>query len=63
MKFETRFTLIKTFILIVFVLIICVWIFMGVLAYKGVTTVDERGLKGFVEQIWCGKQADCKLPV
>jgi hypothetical protein len=35
---------------------------MGYLVVKGVGAVDEKGLKGVVEQVWCGKAADCKLP-
>jgi hypothetical protein len=46
----------------VFTLIICYWIAIGYVVVKGVGAVDEKGLKGVVEQVWCGKAADCKLP-
>lgn len=51
------------FIALVFVFIVCSWIFMGVIAYKGATSINENGVKGVVEQLWCGKQPDCKLPL
>ena len=39
------------------------WIVMGVVAYKSINAVNEKGLKGVAEQVWCGKEnTDCKLP-
>lgn len=39
------------------------WIVMAVVAYKSIDAVDEKGLKGVAEQVWCGKEnTDCKLP-
>ena len=46
----------------VFTLIICGWIVTGYVVVKGVGAVDEKGLRGVVEQVWCGQAADCKLP-
>ena len=46
----------------VVVLIISGWIGMGYIMVKGASAIDEKGLKGVVEQVWCGKAAECKLP-
>jgi hypothetical protein len=46
----------------VFALIIGGWIVTGYVVVQGVGAVDEKGLKGVAEQVWCGKAADCKLP-
>ena len=46
----------------VFTLIICGWFAIGYFVVQGVGAVDEKGLRGVVEQVWCGKAADCKLP-
>jgi hypothetical protein len=59
---NTMFKLIPWFIGAVFAIIISSWIVRGYLVVKGVGAVDEKGLKGVVEQVWCGKAADCKLP-
>ena len=50
------------FFFAVFALIIGGWIVTGYVVVKGVGAIDENGLKGVVEQVWCGKAADCKLP-
>jgi hypothetical protein len=59
---NTMFKLIPWFIGAVFTLIICYWIAIGYVVVKGLGAIDEKGLKGVVEQVWCGKAADCKLP-
>lgn len=56
------FKIVPWFIGFTFVLIILLWIVMGVLMYKSVESVNEVGLKGMTEQIWCGKDTNCKLP-
>lgn len=61
--FNRMRTFIKVFSGIVFVLMISIWIFGAVLTYKVVDQVNEQGLKGVVEQVWCGKDADCKQPI
>lgn len=50
------------FIGMVFVFIIASWITMGVIAYKSIDAVNEHGVKGVIESVWCGKDTDCKLP-
>jgi ABC-type phosphate transport system permease subunit len=47
---------------VVFVLIIACWIGMAFIFAKGITTIEEKGLKGLTEQVWCGKDTTCKLP-
>ena len=42
--------------------ILAVWIFTAVLITQTVNTVADVGLKNVVEQVWCGKDAACKLP-
>lgn len=56
------FKIVPWFIGLVFTLIILVWIVMGVLMYKGIDSVNEVGVKGITEQLWCGKDTNCKLP-
>lgn len=61
--FNRMRTFVKVFFILIFVSIISIWIFGAVLAYKVVDTVGEQGLKNVVEQVWCGKDEDCKLPI
>lgn len=42
--------------------ILAIWILTAVLITQAVTTVSDVGLKNVVEQVWCGKDAACKLP-
>jgi ABC-type phosphate transport system permease subunit len=42
--------------------ILAIWIFTAVLITQTVTTVSDVGLKNVVEQVWCGKDANCSLP-
>jgi hypothetical protein len=56
------FKIVPWFIGLAFTLIILGWIVMGVLMYKGISSVNEVGAKGMVEQLWCGKDTNCKLP-
>lgn len=37
-------------------------ILIGVVTVKAVDQVDEQGLRGVLEQLWCGKSVDCKIP-
>lgn len=50
------------FIAVIFVAIICWFIFLGVVLYKTSGTVEKVGVSGAVEKIWCGERTDCKLP-
>lgn len=50
------------FIVFVFVLILTYWIVLGVIVYKSADVISTEGLSGVVENIWCGKKPDCKLP-
>lgn len=45
-----------------FLSIISVWIVIGVVMYKSASTVSEVGVKGAMQSLWCGNQANCKLP-
>jgi cell division septal protein FtsQ len=51
-----------TFIGIIFALIICWFIFIGVMLVKASGTIEKVGLSGAIEQVWCGERKDCKLP-
>lgn len=63
MNFDKRFNLMRrvvfTFMGIVFALIVCVWIGLGVIAYKATTKAAGQdwsgGIKPVLEQFWCGK--------
>lgn len=59
---DWMFRVVPWFIGFVFVLIISIWIVGGILAYKTINAVNENGLRSLAEQVWCGKEADCKLP-
>lgn len=50
------------FIAFVFVLMICWFIFLGVIAFKASDKIGEVGISGTFEQLWCGEKKDCKLP-
>ena len=56
------FRIVPWFIGFVFALILSIWIISGILAFKSLDAINEKGLKGVVEQVWCGKDTDCKLP-
>lgn len=56
------FRIVPWFIGFCFVLIITIWIVGGVVLYKSVDTVNEKGVKGVIEGLWCGKEPNCKLP-
>lgn len=62
-RFDIMFRVVSTLIAVVFVCIVLFWIGMGVLAVKTVDSVGENGVRGVVEQLWCGKNQDCKLPL
>lgn len=61
-NFTIMSRIVITFITLVFIAIITFWIFAGVLAFKAVDHVGEQGMRGAIEQLWCGKSVDCKLP-
>jgi len=56
------FKVVPFFVCVVFALILAWYVFLGVLLVKGYDKIDEVGLKGAMESVWCGKQVDCKLP-
>ena len=56
------FKIIPIFIGFVFVTIICWWIFVGVVVYRGSNEIAENGLGSIVHDIWCGKKTNCKVP-
>lgn len=56
------FKIIPFFFVVVFVMIVAWYVFLGVLLVKGYDKIDEVGLKGAMESVWCGKQPNCKLP-
>jgi hypothetical protein len=56
------FRIVLWFIGFVFMLVISGWILIGFFAYKSVYAINDNGLKGVVEQVWCGKDTECKLP-
>lgn len=61
-NFTIMSRIVTSFIVFVFIAIISFWIFAGVFAVKAVDNVGEKGLRGSLEQLWCGKTPDCKLP-
>lgn len=62
-RFDLMFRAIATMIGMVFVGIIVFWIAVAVLAFNAADTVQDQGVRGLVQQLWCGKNAtDCRLP-
>lgn len=61
-SFDTMQTIFKVVFGLAVVMIIGSWIVMGVFAYKTIDAVGEQGVKGVVEQVWCGKDTQCSLP-
>lgn len=55
------FKIVPWFIGFVFICILTGWIVFGVIASKVFSEVSDEGLKSVVENVWCGKQQDCKL--
>jgi hypothetical protein len=62
-RFDFMFRIVATVIALTFVGTILFWIFAGYVAVKTVDQVGDQGVRGVVEQLWCGKNPDCKLPL
>ena len=59
-RFDIMFRIVATIIALSFVGIVAFWIFAGTVAFKAVGEIEHQGVKGLVEQIWCGKEKpDC----
>lgn len=56
-RHDMMFRVVMTLFVIAFITIVCFWIFVGTVAVNTVTQVDQHGIKGVVEQIWCGKDS------
>ncbi len=52
----------KIFIAVVSTVVVLAWITMAVLIFKVIDHVDEHGIKGATERIWCGRNQDCFSP-
>lgn len=46
-----------------FVLIILTWIFVAIVGFKTADSIKTEGIRGVIQNIWCGKDSDCKLPM
>ncbi len=55
-RFNMIFRIISILIAFVFVATVGFWIVVGVFAFNSVGAIDQHGIKGVVEQIWCGKE-------
>lgn len=59
-RFDIMFRVVCTIIALTFVGILAFWIFAATIVAKAADDVDQKGLKGVVQQIWCGKEKpDC----
>jgi hypothetical protein len=56
-KFDFMSKFILGFIAVVFVLVIVWYLFIGTVAVKTFSYVDEHGMKGAIERVWEGKQS------
>jgi len=54
------FKVVPIFIGFTFIVIIGWWIFVGVVSYKAVKTVEKEGLKNVLTTIWEGAPKDLK---
>lgn len=50
------------FIAFVFVIVISFSVVIGIFAVKAANQVNDSGIRGLLEQLWCGKDVDCKIP-
>jgi ABC-type phosphate transport system permease subunit len=53
-SFDRMQSLIMVFFVIVFLLIIGIWVFYGVVGVKVYKAIDKDGLKSVVEEVWNG---------
>lgn len=59
-RHDMMFRIVMTIIVITFIAIISFWIFAGTVVIKAMNQVEQHGVRGVVEQIWCGKdQPNC----
>lgn len=59
---DNFFRVVSVFIAVIFIMVISFWIVTGIFAYKALNQVNDNGVRGLIEQLWCGKNVDCKLP-
>ena len=57
-NFDNFSKMIFVFIAVVFALILLFWAAAAVITYVSIDTIREVGLRGLIEQIWCGPK-DC----
>ena len=56
------FKIVPSFIVLVGILILGLFVVIGIFTYNTMESVNEVGVKGVLEQVWCGKQhTNCKL--
>ncbi len=55
-RFDIIFRIVATIIALTFIGIVAFWIFVGTVAFKAVDEIDQKGVHGVVQQIWCGKE-------
>lgn len=59
-RFDFMFRLISAMIAVVFLVIVGFWFVAGTLLFQAAGAVEEVGVKGVIEQVWCGsKNQDC----
>jgi hypothetical protein len=56
------FRIVATFNALIVVAFIGLLVFAGVVAHRSVEAVQAVGVRGVVEQLWCGNSTDCALP-
>jgi hypothetical protein len=59
--FNILFRVLAIIASVIFVGIVCFYIFIGSTVYNNVDTVKQTGIKGAVERIWCGQNIECKF--
>lgn len=49
----------KAFFGTVVTIIILSWVLLSTGIFFGVRAIQEHGLKGVIEQVWCGQNSEC----
>ncbi len=55
-RHDRLFRFVSVMIVLTFIATLLGWLFVGILVYDTATEIENQGIKGVVEQLWCGKQ-------
>lgn len=55
-RFKVIFGIASALIVLTFIGIIAFWAFVGTVAFKAADEINQNGVKGVIEDVWCGKK-------